>query len=116
MDSGWRIKSSRVFGSNGTGTTVGVGVGVGVGDAEGDGSGVGVTVGTGLMTVTPLFQTNFLPLLIHVYFLPADVEVAPTFEQVAPAFIEALATPVTSVKEINTARNLNLLLMMFFQF
>ncbi len=55
------------------------------------GVGVGVTTGVGLLTATPLFQTNFFPLLTHVNFLPANVEVCPAFLQVAPAFIAAVA-------------------------
>jgi hypothetical protein len=48
----------------------GVGVGVGVGVTDCVGLGVGVTTGTGFAIATPLFHTNFLPLLMHVYFLP----------------------------------------------
>jgi hypothetical protein len=62
-----------------------VGVGVGVGVAT------GVGVGFGLTTTTPLFQTSFLPLFTHVYFLPATVEVCPAFLQLAPALIAAFA-------------------------
>jgi len=77
---------------------LGVGVGVGVGVTED--VGVGVTEGVGVGVVgavdfgaarTPLFQTSFLPLLTHVYFLPAEVEVAPSLEHVAPAFTAATA-------------------------
>lgn len=70
----------------GVGATVGVGVGVtsGVGDAEGVGEDFGLDA-----IATPLFHANFLPLLIHVYFLPAAVEVAPSFEQEAPALTAA---------------------------
>jgi hypothetical protein len=53
------------------GVTVGVGVGVGEGDGVGVGVGVGVGEGIGFTTATPLFHKSFLPLLIHVYFLPA---------------------------------------------
>ena len=84
---------------------VGMGLGAGVGDAVG----VGIAVGFGI-TVTPLFQTSFLPLLTHVYFLPPDVEVAPSFEHVAPALTAALATLVRSVNDTNIAKKLNLFL------
>ena len=78
---------------------VGMGLGVGVAEGLGDGVGVGVgvgvavgeTVGIGAGMETPVFQTNFLPLLIQVYFLPEDVEVAPSFEQVAPCLTTAMA-------------------------
>jgi hypothetical protein len=79
----------------GVGVTVGEGVGVGVGMGVGEGVGVGVGVGegvgVGLTTATPLFHTSFLPLLIHVYFLPAYVEVIPAFLHVAPALTAATA-------------------------
>ena len=68
------------------GFTVGLAVGVGVG--------VGVTVGVDVgfgATATPLFQTNFFPLLMQEYFLPFAVAVVPTFLQVSPAFTAATA-------------------------
>jgi hypothetical protein len=65
-------------------------------------------MGFGFVTITPLFHTSFFPLLTHVYFLPEDIKVAPSFEQVAPDFTAALATPVTSVNDTKTAKNLNL--------
>ena len=53
---------------------VGVGEGVGVGVGEGVGVdielGVGVGVGVGFLIATPLFQTNFFPFFMQVYFLP----------------------------------------------
>ena len=60
------------------GSTVLVGVGVGDGVEPTAPSGSPIAVGTvegfeeglGVGIVTPLFHTNFLPLLIHVYFLP----------------------------------------------
>jgi hypothetical protein len=91
-------------------------VDVGVGLGDGNAVGVGETVGFGARTVTPLFQTNFLPLLMHVYFFPAEVEVAPSFEHVAPAFTAALAAEVTSVNDNRSARNFNLVLKTFSQF
>jgi len=72
---------------------------------------VGVTAGTGFAIATPLFHTSFFPLLTHVYFLPAEVEVPPSFEHVAPDLTAALATPATRVNDTNNAKNLNLFLM-----
>ena len=67
-----------------------VGVGEGVGEGEGvdigEGVGVGVAEGVGFLTTTPLFQINLLPDLTQVNFLPADIDVAPAFEHLAPAF------------------------------
>lgn len=40
-------------------------------------------------TATPLFQTRLLPLLMQVNFLPAEVDVAPAFEHLAPALVKA---------------------------
>jgi hypothetical protein len=47
---------------------------------------VGVGVGSGLGIVTPLFHTSFLPLFMHVYFLPLAVAVDPAFLQMSPGF------------------------------
>jgi uncharacterized membrane protein YdfJ with MMPL/SSD domain len=97
------------------GAGVGVGVAVGVSDGEGVGvavvvpEGVGVAVGL-VGTTTPLSHTSFFPLLIQVYVLPADFEVAPSFEHVEPALTAALATPVRSVSDTKNAKNLNLIL------
>ena len=60
-------------------------------DGEVVGVGEGETVGVALGMSTPLFQTSFLPLFTHVYFLPAYVAVEPDLEQVAPAFGAAKA-------------------------
>ena len=89
----------------GVGEGVGVGVAVGVGVDVGLGVAVGVEVGFGTATATPLFQTSFLPLFIQVYFLPAEVEVAPSFEQTAPALTAAIAFSGTrkSAAVTNTA-------------
>ena len=102
---------------------LGVGVGVGVGVTEDVGVGVTEGVGVGVVgavdfgaTRTPLFQTSFLPLLTHVYFLPAEVEVAPSLEHVAPAFTAALAAEVISVNDTRSVRNFVLVLKMFSQF
>lgn len=48
----------------GEGVELGVGVGIGV-DIE-----LGVGVGVGFLIATPLFQTNFFPFFMQVYFLP----------------------------------------------
>ena len=96
----------------GVGVTVGVDVGVaiGVADGVGLGDGIGVAIGFGAAIPTPLFQTSLFPLLIHVYFLPAKVEVAPSFVHEAPALTAALAIPENKVNETNTARILKLFL------
>ena len=51
---------------------------------------VGVEVATGsaagLDSATPLDQISFLPDLMQVNFLPAEVAMEPTFLQVVPAF------------------------------
>lgn len=48
-----------------------------------------MTIGFGFLITTPLFQINFFPDLIHVYFLPLLLLVAPTEEHVVPGFIAA---------------------------
>ena len=87
-----------------------VGLGVGMGDADGEdeglGDGVGVGFGVGLAMATPLFQTSFFALLMHVYFFPAYVEVEPALEHDAPAFGEASAEVGTSrAKAITRAKS-----------
>ncbi len=63
--------SAKLLGSVGMNCVgEGVGVGIGVGEGVGVNVGVGVAGGCFLATATPLFQTNFFPLLIQVYFLP----------------------------------------------
>lgn len=74
------------------GEDVGVGAGVAVAAGVGVGLGEGVGVGFGAGTDTPLFQTSLFPLLTQVYFLPAEVEVAPSFVQELPAFTAADAS------------------------
>ncbi len=112
--------SSKLFGiyggTNLLASGVGEGVGVGVTTGVGVGVGVGVNVGIGFAIATPLFHTSFLPLFTHVYFLPAEVEVAPSFEHVAPAFTAALAADVISVNDTRSVRNFILVLKMFSQF
>jgi hypothetical protein len=41
------------------------------------------------LIATPLFQTSFVPDLMQVNFFPADIDVAPTFEHLSPAFTAA---------------------------
>jgi hypothetical protein len=74
---------------NSTGLTVGVGVGVGTGVGVGVGS-TGLNTGFGdvfgaALIATPLFQTSFVPDLIHVNFLPDAVAVVPALVHFAPA-------------------------------
>ena len=75
----------------GVGVGVGVGVGEGVGVATGEGvevatgEGVEVATGEGFLIATPLFQTSFVPDLIHVNFLPEAVAVVPALVHLAPA-------------------------------
>ena len=57
-----------------------------------DACAVGERVGFDLTaTFTPLLQTNFLPLLIQVYLIPADVLIWPSFLQAVPGFTAAVA-------------------------
>ena len=71
----------------GAGSDVGVGVGVGsTGFNTGLRSGFGAA-----LTATPLFQTSFVPDLMHVNFLPADIDVEPAFVHFEPALTAAVA-------------------------
>jgi hypothetical protein len=70
---------------------VGDGDGDGVGEADGDGVGEADGEAVGFGSVTPLFQINFLPDLIHVNLLPFAVAVLPTFLQGSPALTAATA-------------------------
>jgi hypothetical protein len=56
---------------------------------------------------TPLFQTSFFPDFTQVNFLPFAVAVVPTFLQVSPALIAAIALIGTrnSAAVIKTASN-----------
>ncbi len=67
----------------GAGVDVGTGVGVGVG-STGLNTGLGDGFGAALIA-TPLFQTSFVPDLIHVKFLPDAVAVVPALLHLAPA-------------------------------
>ena len=55
-------------------------------------------VGEALLVPTPLFQRSFLPLLIHVYLIPADVLIWPSFLQAVPGFTAAAAVEGFSVR------------------
>ena len=66
----------------------------GTGDALGavgadDVSAVGFEITFGATTFTPLPQTNFLPLLTHLYLYPETIVVAFNFGHVAPALTAA---------------------------
>lgn len=73
----------------GVGVGVGVDVGLGIGDGSGVGAGVGVATGEGFLIATPLFQTSFVPDLIHLNFLPDAVAVVPALVHLAPALTAA---------------------------
>ena len=62
------------------------------------GDGDAVAVGEVLLVPTPLLQTYFLPLLIHVYLIPADLLIWPTFLQVVPGLTAAVAVERLSVR------------------
>jgi hypothetical protein len=70
---------------------VGLGVGVAVALGELVGELIGELLGFGAATTTPLSHTNFLPLLIQVYFFPETVDVEPIFEHADPALTAAWA-------------------------
>ncbi|MDP1852023.1 MAG: hypothetical protein Q8K48_06365, partial [Candidatus Planktophila sp.] len=59
----------------------------------------GGLVGGGLRITTPLFQTNFLPDLMHVNFLPAYFALWPLFLQIEPALTAANANCGGATKE-----------------
>ena len=63
-----------------------------LGDGDAD------AVGEVLLVPTPLLQIYFLPLLIQVYLIPADVLIWPNFLQVVPGFTAAVAVERFSVK------------------
>ena len=88
---------------------VGVGEGVGVDIGEG----VGVGEGVGFLTTTPLFQINLLPDLTQVNFFPADIDVAPAFEHLAPAFTAAVAIGCSKTRARVTVSNTPNLFRMF---
>jgi hypothetical protein len=90
-------------GDSGVGVGVGVAVGAGMGVGEGVGVGsaglkTGFRVGCGAALIaTPLFQTNFVPDLTQVNFLPEAVAVEPAFVHLAPALGVAAWTGVARV-------------------
>ena len=92
----------------GDGAIVGVGATSGIG--VGEGVDVGFTTGTAF---TPLFQTNFFPDLMQVYFTPLLVDVAPTLLQLCPLFIAAKAHDWTPEK-ITARHNPRMILCAFF--
>jgi hypothetical protein len=56
--------------------------------------------------LTPLFQTNFFPDLMHVYVLLEAVEVMPAFLHALPALTAAFAEIIGEVKKReNTDKN-----------
>lgn len=57
--------------------SVGEGDEVGLGFLEVLGDGVGLEVGAATFVAIPLLHTNFLPDLIHVYFIPLTTFVEP---------------------------------------
>jgi hypothetical protein len=89
----------------GVGKAVGVEVGVGVGVGS-TGLKTGFKSGFGAaFTATPLFQTSLLPDLMQVNFLPATVDVAPTFVHLAPALAAAKEGPAIRDSDSKRARN-----------
>jgi hypothetical protein len=54
--------------------------------------------GEALLVPTPLIQISLFPLLIQVYFIPADLLILPRFLQVAPGFTAAVAVERFSVR------------------
>ena len=80
----------------GTGEELGA-VGAGVVSA------VGLEFTFGAATFTPLLQTNFLPLLMHLYLYPETIVDAFNFVHVAPALTAANpdAVPMDMARETN---------------
>jgi hypothetical protein len=54
--------------------------------------------GEALLVPIPLFQRSFLPLLMQVYLIPADVLIWPSFLQAVPGFTAAVAVERFSVR------------------
>jgi hypothetical protein len=61
--------------------------------------------------LVPLSQINFLPDLMHVYFLLVAIEVFPSFAHVAPAFTSAdeAASPNKLISESVSTKIINFL-------
>jgi hypothetical protein len=69
---------------------------------------VGVGVGVFALTGTPLFQNNFLPDLVQVYFLPKTIEEDPALLQGEPAFTAAKAVAVSEqLTKMQESRRVN---------
>jgi hypothetical protein len=63
-------------------------------------------VGEALLVLTPLFQTNFLPDLMHVKVLPDATEVIPALLHLAPALAAAFAGTIgVAMKRANIDKN-----------
>ena len=94
-------------------TVKGVGVGVGDGVGDGDGDGDVEEIGVGLDsdfagvagTLTPLFQTNFLPDFMQVYLIPDEIEVKPTFLQINPGLTALHELVAGRIKIATNAKN-----------
>jgi hypothetical protein len=91
-----------------TGEGIGVGSGVGVGVGVGSiGLNTGFRFGFGAaLTVTPLFQTSFVPDLMQVNFLPPAVAVDPALVHFAPALTDANEGAVISEMDRTKARRI----------
>ena len=66
--------------------------GAGAGVGAGVGAGAGITTGLDLVAADPIFQRSFLPLLVHMYFLPAKFDICPAFLQLPPTLMAAVAS------------------------
>jgi hypothetical protein len=84
--------------------------GVAVGEGEGVGEGVGVITGLDLVAADPIFQRSFLPLLVHMYFLPAKFDICPAFLQLPPTLMAAVASN-GAIRAKTTARESKILFM-----
>jgi hypothetical protein len=76
----------------------------------GVGVGVGITTGLDLVAVDPIFQRSFLPLLVHMYFLPAKFDICPAFLQFPPTLMAAVASN-GAMRAKTTARESKILFM-----
>lgn len=84
---GAEYRTVSVFGfDSGAGVLLGSGVGVDVGEGVGAGVAVGEAACLAGLITLPLFQTSFLPDLMHLNCLPPLILVIPTLPQAAPAF------------------------------